>query len=477
MLFRSFTALVTHLIPYENRGYLPDYGEASLNWTVLAFVLAVTLLTGLVFGLAPAFENARANVVAVLRESGSAVSQSRNARRLRLVFVTAQIVLATILLSSTAMLIRGFRATWSAPMGFDSSNVLTFNLALNEREYPGATRRLMFFDSIAEAIRMPQQPTKGAIARYVPFGGQTGGTSFRVQDQPPGDPRRLPSAGFNAVSPEFFGMLRTPVLAGRVFEARDSQDGRLVAVVNEAFVSQYLREKNPIGVPVWLSRMKDRSAEIVGVVAEIREDSDQHTGYPQIYVPFAQEPSAEAYLIVRLQSLAGAPANPIELLPEIRRRIAAIDPRQPLFDAKMLDDRLNEGFAPFRIVSGMLVWFGFLALTLAAIGVYGVVAFSVSQRTREVGIRAALGAGRTRLLRLFLRQGLSILAAGLMPGLLGSFAAGLGLRRLLGETVSSNLAPPLLFTAAIVGSIVLVATLVPARKAASIDPLAAIRYE
>ena len=198
-----------------------------------------------------------------------------------------------------------------------------------------------------------------AIARYVPFGGQTGGTSFRVQDQPPGDPRRLPSAGFNAVSPEFFGMLRTPVLAGRVFEARDSQEGRLVAVVNEAFVSQYLREKNPIGVPVWLSRMKDRSAEIVGVVAEIREDSDQHTGYPQIYVPFAQEPSAEAYLIVRLQSLAGAPANPIELLPEIRRRIAAIDPRQPLFDAKMLDDRLNEGFAPFRIVSGMLVWFGF----------------------------------------------------------------------------------------------------------------------
>ena len=165
------------------------------------------------------------------------------------------------------------------------------------------------------------------IAQYVPFGGQAGGTSFRLQDQPSTDPRRLPSAGFNAVSPEFFATLRTPVLTGRAFEARDSQGERLVAIVNDAFVSKYLPGKNPIGQSAWLSRMKDRSAEIVGVVAEIREDTDPHRGYPQIYVPFAQEPSADAYLILRPQSIAGAPAKPLELLPEIRRRIAALDPR------------------------------------------------------------------------------------------------------------------------------------------------------
>jgi putative ABC transport system permease protein len=472
-----FTGLLTQLIPYENRGYLPDYGEASLNWTVLAFVLAVTLLTGLIFGLAPAFENARTNVIAVLKESGSAVSQSPKTKRLRKAFVTAQIVLATILLSTTAILVQGFRSTWSAPMGFESSGVLTFMLALDERQYPDATRRRIFFDSVTEAIRVPQQGAKSAIAQYVPFGGQAGGTSFRLQDQPSTDPRRLPSAGFNAVSPEFFATLRTPVLTGRAFEARDSQGERLVAIVNDAFVSKYLPGKNPIGQSAWLSRMKDRSAEIVGVVAEIREDTDPHRGYPQIYVPFAQEPSADAYLILRPQSIAGAPAKPLELLPEIRRRIAALDPRQPVFDAKTLDERLNEAFAPFRIISGMLVWFGILALTLAAVGVYGVVAFSVSQRTREIGIRAALGAGRATLLRLFLQQGLSILAAGLLPGLLGSLAAGLGLRSMFTDIVSSNLAPPLLFAGAIVGSTVLMATLVPARKAASIDPLLAIRYE
>ena len=250
-----------------------------------------------------------------------------------------------------------------------------------------------------------------------------------------------------------------------------------MAIVNDAFVSQYLPGKNPIGQSVRLSRMKDRSAEIVGVVAEIREESDPHTGYPQIYVPFAQEPSDVAYVLMRLPNITGAPANPTHLLPEIRRRIAALDPRQPVFDAKTLDDRLNEGFAPFRIISGMLVWCGFLALTLAAVGVYGVVAFSVSQRTREIGIRAALGAGRAKLLRMFLQQGSSILALGLLPGLLGSFAAGIGLRSMFAEMVSPNLAPPLLFTAVIVGLTVLVATLVPAQRAASVDPLTAIRYE
>ena len=471
------TSFLTGLIPYDNRGYLPDYGQASLNWTVLAFVLAITLLTGLISGLVPALENTHTNVIAALKESGSAVSQSPKAKRLRLALVTAQIVLATILLSSTAILVQGFRAAWSAPMGFDSSGVLTFELLLDDRQYSGSTRRRVFFDSVAEALAMPGQPLKPAIASFVPFGSNSGRTSFRLQDQQGTDSRRLPSAVFNAVSPEFFVTLRTPVLAGRVFEPRDSYNGPLVAIVNDALVSQYLQGKNPIGQSVWLSRVKDRAAKIVGVVAEVRTDSDPHMGHPQIYVPFAQEPSADAYLILRPQSIAGAPAKPLELLPEIRRRIAALDPRQPVFDAKTLDERLNEAFAPFRIISGMLVWYGLLALALAAVGVYGVVAFSVSQRTREIGIRAALGAGRTRLLRMFLRQGLLILAAGLLPGLLGGFAAGLGLRSLFADIVSPSLLPPLVLTSVILACAVLVATLLPARKAASVDPLAAIRYE
>ncbi len=260
------------------------------------------------------------------------------------------------------------------------------------------------------------------------------------------------------------------------YNPRDSQDARLVAIINDAFASQFLRGKDAIGQSVWLGAKAARPVEIIGVVAGIR-GSDLRAGQPQIYVPFAQDPSSYAYFMVRQQSTSGVPADPIQRLPEVRRRIAAIDPRQPLFDAKTLDDRLNEVFAPFRIISGMLVWFGLLALTLASVGVYGVVSFSVAQRTREIGIRAALGAGRARLLRMFLRQGLSILATGLAPGLLGGFAAAFGLRSIFAEVLPANFVPQLLFAAAIIGCAVLIATLVPARKAASVDPLAAIRYE
>ena len=476
-----FTGFLTSLIPYENRGFLPNYGEASLNWTVFSFALSITLLTGLISGLVPAFENARTNVVSVLKESGSALSQSPKTRRLRLALVIAQIVLATILLSSTVILVEAFRATWSAPLGFDSSGVLTFVMALDERQYSTSASQRIYFESAAQAIAIPRQPLKPAIARFVPFGGNTGRTAFRVRDQQLTDPRRLPSAAFNAVSPEFFSVLRTPVLAGRTFETRDTQDRPPVAIVNDAFVAQYLKGKNPIGEPVWLGRMKNTPARIVGVVAEIRNDNDPRAGYPQIYIPFAQEPSADAYFLLRPQGNTGAPAKPLDLLPEIRRRIAALDPQQPVFDAKTLDDRLNEGLAPFRIISGILVWFGFIALSMAAVGVYGVVAFSVSQRTREIGIRAALGAGKVRLLRMFLRQGMLILAGGLVPGLVGSFAAGIALRSVFQgvfqDAVLPNVASPLLLTAAILGVVVLIATLLPARRAASIDPLAAIRYE
>jgi putative ABC transport system permease protein len=466
-----FTTLLIHLIPSENRGYLPDYGQASLNGAVVVFVLGITLFTGLIFGLAPAFEATRANVVAVLKECGSAVSQSRKAKRLRLVFVTAQIVLATILLSATVMLVQSFRATWSAPMGFDSASVLTFKLALDARQYPDAIRRRAYFDRVIEAIGKSEQQAKPAIAQFVPFGGQSATTTFQVRGRQLPDSRLIPTAGFNAVSPEFFATLRTPVLSGRAFETRDIQDDRLVAIVNDTFVAQYLRGTNPVGQAIVLGRMKDRSAEVVGVVAEIREDSDPQRGYPQVYVPFAQAVPQEAYLLMR------APGDPMLLLPEIRRRLASIDPGQPAFDAKTLDGRLNEAFAPFHIISGMLVWFGFLALMLAAVGVYGVVAFSVSQQTREIGIRAALGAGRATLLRIYLRQGISILAAGLLLGLPGGYAAGLALRSMSAQTGSVHFVLPLVFTAAIVGFAGLAATLLPARRAASVDPLVAIRYE
>jgi ABC-type antimicrobial peptide transport system permease subunit len=303
---------------------------------------------------------------------------------------------------------------------------------------------------------------------FVPFGNVSGRTSIQVVGQPAPDPRRVPIADINVITPEFFAIMRMPVLSGRAFGARDVQNGRLVTIVNDAFVAQYLKGLNPIGQQVRLSKMKNLPAEIVGVVGEIRMDSDPHRGNPQAYVPFAQSPTSDAYLVVR---------RPPEALPEIRRRLAEIDATQPMFDAKSMDDRLAEALAPYQIISGMLVWFSLLALVLASVGIYGMVAFSVSQRTREIGIRAALGAGRGALLRLLLRQGVWMLAAGLGIGMPASWAASAGLRGLFADALPSGVAGPLMFTAAVMCLAVLLAVVVPARRAAATDPLAAIRYE
>ena len=460
---------VTQMIPFENRGYLPDYGEASINFTMLAFSLGLALVTALLFGLAPALETSRANVLNVLKESGSSVSQVRRVKRLRTVLAASQIALATILLSSTALLVENFQGIWNAPRGFVSNEVLTFRVGLNDREYPDATRRRIFFETVADAIAQPGQPHP-AIARFN-FTHESGNTGFRIVGQSEVDPKHpTPFAGFNAVSPTYFANLRTPLLQGRTFAPSDSETAPLAAIVNSSFVARHLQGRDPIGRQIQLVRVGNRAAEIVGVVADIGMGDDLEKGRPEIFVPFAQAPASNAILMLRS-------ASGTALLPVIRRRVAAIDSTQPIYEGKTLDDRLQEQFAPYKLISGMLVWFGCLALALAAVGVYGVVAYSASQRTREIGIRAALGAGRPRLLQLFLRQGAVMLQAGLIPGLAGGLAAAMGLRSVLDSLAKSDLTTPLFLTALLLGATVLAATMIPAWRAASVDPQMAIRHD
>jgi putative ABC transport system permease protein len=471
VLANALITFVCDMIPFENRGYLPGYGTASMSPSVLLFALGISLATGLIFGLAPAFESTRANVLAVLKESGSSVSQSAKAKKLRFVLVVSQIAMAAILVSSTLLLVREFRTKWTAPVGFEPHGVLTFKLTLNEKQYADAASRRTFFESVAKAVS-PPGGEQAAIARFVPFAYDDGQTSVRVPGFTSSEPEgsnRSPAVGFNAVSPSYFATLRIPLLAGRVFTSADGEPAPLVAVVNDAFVARRLRNgTNPIGQRISLSRLKDREAEIVGVVPEIKEGAASVKGYPQIYVPFAQAPAEEAVVALR--------AGP-EALPEIRKRVAAIDPTQPVYQTNTLEDYMDQQLAPFRIISGLLGWFGGLALLLASVGVYGVVAYSASQRTREIGIRAALGAGRPLLIRLFLQQGLTMLQVGMIPGLLGAVAATIGLRSALEELAGASAILPIAITAVLLGLAVLVATLAPAWKASSVDPLAALRYD
>ncbi len=469
-----WTGLITALIPYENRGYLPDYGEVLISWKVFVFAAGISLLTGLISGLAPAFEAADADASSVLKESGSAVSQSPKTRRLRLTLVAGQVFLATALLTSTAALVRTFQHVSSTPLGFSPNGLLTFRVSLDSHQYSDAAGQRQFFQKAMESLQEGRAAESVAIASTIPFGNQSRQTNFRLQGTAapaPGEARRLPVAQFNSVSPDYFKVLRATLLSGRMFDRRDAADSPLTAVVNDVFAKQYLPGQSPIGRTLVLGQMGEGNVEIVGVVAEIRNNKDAGKVSPQIYVPFDQTGHDAAVFLIK------SGGDPLERLPAIRKTIGAIDPWQPVYDAKTLEGRITEATAPFQILAGMLTWFGMLALALASVGVYGVVSFSVSQRTREIGIRAALGADRSRLLMLFMRQGLLILSVGLVPGLLAGGAAAAGLGGVIEGVEPAGLALPIaLATTLLVGSMI-VATLVPARRAASVDPLTAIRHE
>jgi len=459
-------------IPFENRGFLPGYGEADLSVRVLLFSLGVSLFTGLVFGLAPAFESLRTDVIAILKESGSAVSQNRRSKRLRLVLVASQIALALVLVSSTLILVREFRKEWTQYPGFVSEGLLTFKISLNEKQYSDAARRRTFFSRVHESVGALRE---AAIVRFLPFSGDSGQTSVRVagagQLQPESQGRQpFPGAAYNAISPEYFTLMRTPLLAGRAFTAADAPPAPLVAIVNDAFVKHHLRDtqSNAIGRRVLISRLQNREAMIVGVAPEIREGPGRTSGYPQLYVPFAQAPGTEAHFVLRSDR---------SVFPEVRKRVAAMDPMQPVYQMRTMDENMDVQLAPFRVASGMLVWFGGLAMVLAAVGVYGMVAYSAAQRTRELGIRAALGAGRPTLMRLFLKQGFVMLQAGLIPGLLAGAGAGMALRSLLQDVTVQSPVLPLALTSGMLALAVLAAVFGPAWKATSTDPLKSLRYD
>lgn len=470
------TDWISGSIPFENRGYIPNYGVVTLHWRVFAFTFGIALVTGVMFGLAPAFESVRTDVNTLLKESGSAVSQSRSRGWLRGMLVATQIALATILLSSTGLLVRSARNIWAEPIGFDEKSVLTFQIALDERKFPTPYKKRIFYERVSEQLNSFISRSELAIAQHIPFSDSNSSTVFRIEGEKPIDSQRLPSASFNSVTPSFFSAMRIPLITGRSLDRRDAADAPLAVVVSERFTMQFLSGRHVLGQRLLLSRMNNQPAEIVGVVADIRQNHWNRVPEATVYVPFAQAPSGEATVLLRVDG------DPLALLPAIRKQIADIDREQPVFNAKLLENWINERLSSFKMLAGLATGFGALALALATVGLYGVIAVSVLERTREIGIRAALGAEPSRLLRMVLRQGSILLLIGLVPGVLAAAAIVVWLR-----SVTDVLLPPgpvagsvmaILITVAVaLSTTALAAILIPARRAASVDPLQAIRYE
>jgi len=454
-------------------GLLPDWVALGLDLRVLGFTLALSIGAGLAFGLLPAFSAASAQPQQVLRDSGRLGGGGRGARRLRNALVVTQLALAVALLGSAGLLIRSFANVLEQSPGFDSSGVLTASITLSNAKYPDAPARAQVMARILEAARnLPGVAAAGLTdTRPMSASDALSGSTYAIVGQP--QDMGTPHAMARTVDADYFKAMGIPLLQGRTFVETDWNSRQQVTVIDELFARKRFPNGDAIGQVLDLNRpgVTDRQYTIVGVVGTVKNsDLGETAGQETYYLDYGQEPTRTVALILRTQ---GAPAA---LAAPLRAALLAIDPEQPLFEVMTLDARLQQSLTGRRVPMQLIGGFAALALLLAAIGIYGVLAFAVAQRSAEFGVRMAIGANAARIRRQVLGDGARLIGAGLGLGVLGAVALGFVLRSQLFGVDSVD--PPSLAVVVIaLAAIALLACWLPARRATRIDPIVALRNE
>ena len=454
---------------------LPRSGEVRLDATVLAFTVAISAGAGVLFGLVPSLKASRPDVAQVLRASGERAGQAPPRGRFGLstrgLLVVLQVALSVILLIGAALLMESFARLSGVDPGFRRENLLTMQIALPTVRYNDVQKQRAFFESLVGRVSTLPGVRSATVMRTLPMTARYA-TAVAVAEQPPIDPKDRPSAQLQTVTPDYFRTLGIPLRRGREFDSHDQPEaGRFSLIVNESFARlfwpQYPRGQDPVGQHVLLAGTQ-RAAEIVGIVADVHERSLDVAAIPEIYIPLATTPLQTAALAVRTEG------QPRLFVNSIRAQVLAIDQDQAVSHVKTMEEAIQDSVGQRRVTLVLLGSFAGVALLLAIVGIYGVVAYSVAQRTQEMGIRRALGAQRVDILRLVLKQGLGLALAGVAIGMGGAFALTRVMQSLLFHVSATD--PPIFTGIAMLFVLVaLAASYVPARRATRIDPMAALR--
>jgi putative ABC transport system permease protein len=454
---------------------VPRLDQINVNAVVVAVTLGIAIFSTLLFALVPALQVSRANMNESLQE-GSRGAAGPESHRLRALLVVTQVALSMLLLIGAGLLIKSFSNLRNINPGFDTSRVVTLTLALPRSKYADApAKQLEFFQQLqARLSKLPGIESAGA-AEPLAFTGNDRSSSFWILGRPDPGLGNHPNAAHLTVMADYFRAMRIPLLAGRAFDqSRDSKDAAPVIMVNEAFVRKFFNGSNALGEHIKIDRndkSKEVSREIVGVVGNTRHESLAIEPVPEFYVPFAQDPDRWSDIVLRTtnEKLSG-------LDTALRNAVHEIDRDVYVPQLKPMGNLLATTLAQPRFNMMLLGCFAGAAMILAAIGIYGVIAYSVAQRTKEIGIRMALGAQKIDMLTMVLRQSLSIVAIGLVAGLLGAVAATRLMHALL-FGVSANDVATYVIVVALLGLAGLLASYLPARRAMSVDPMVALRYE
>lgn len=450
---------------------LQEVQHVHLDLRVLSFAAALSILTGVFFGMVPALHATRRDVNVSLKEEGRSGGQSAHGNRLRRVLVVAETALALVLLVGAGLLIRSLSRLNSVSPGFDPRNLLMVKLDLPGTKYREASQKITFFQQLLDRIRALPGVEAASANSFPPFTGLGAATGFTIVGRPAPAPGEQPVVDVRVIEPGYFQTMRIPLLRGRFFTPREETEESHVVIISEKLAREAFPNQDPIGQQVIID-MKDKNvpSTIVGVVGDVR-----HVGLDTVPIPMSYWPHPE--LPYNFMTLAIRTSHdPMQLAGAVQQMVQSLDRDQPVSQVRTMDQWMADSEAQARFNTLLFGTFAFVAMVLAAIGIYGVMAYSVTQRTHEIGVRLALGAQIGDIVRLVTREGLRLVIAGVALGLALSFA----MSRLLGSLLFQVSAlDPWTFAgvAVLLSAVALAACLVPARRATHVDPMVALRYE
>src|SRR5262245_44820973 len=458
------TNLITSYLP----GDVPRLREVGIDSTVLGFTLGISLLAGVIFGMAPAWQASRANLTQALQEGGRGSTGSR--QRLRSALVVSEVALTLAVLVGAGLLIRSFWRLQQVDSGFDARNMLMMQISV--KAGPGEGAIAAFFEQLRQKVHSLPGVKSVAVSDGLPILRDANWSPFNIEGRPPPEPGNQTWAIRYTVSPEYFQTLGIQFLKGRGFTAQDRLNSPPVAIIDETFARQHFQNEDPLGKGLILALPDGPGIEIVGVVRHVKHAGldERAAGSPQFYLNFNQRRSNASHLLVR------SGVDPLSLAGAVRDQVWALNKDQPVFNVRTMEQVVSESIAPRRFSALLMVIFGSVALVLASIGLYGMMSYSVAQRTSEIGIRVALGAQRRDVLTMVIKQAIGLALLGVVAGLVTALALAQLLRNLL---FGVGAADPLTFgvVAFVLLSVAFLASFVPARRAAKVDPIVALRYE
>lgn len=451
---------------------IPRVTEVSINGWVLLFAFLISLFTGVLTGLIPALQASRTDLSSALKEESRGATFGRRSRQIRNFLTVSEVGFTLVLLVGAALLIRSFWLLQQVKLGFNPDQVLTMQMALPTYKYPEPYQRAEFLNQLLPRLSALPGVESAAVTTSVPLSGTETQASIEIAGRPPVSPQDKPLVNVVVASPDFFKTMQIPLVNGRAFVAQDTDKSPPVAIINQTMAKSFWPNESPLGARLSsvLDERGDVQREIVGIVADVRSGSLSDEAQPTMYMPYAQNPFNLVFLTARTKSA------PMSLAFPMRQEVLNVDPDQPVYDIKTMNRILWDSSSKQNFNMLLLTIFAALALVLAAIGVYGVVASSSSQRTHEIGIRMAVGAKRSDIVKLFLRQGLMLVLIGIALGLAVAF----GLTRFMESLLYQiNATDPVTFVLVVLSLMIVffLAILIPAWRAARLEPMVALREE